>query len=235
MAKEAPALGYPRTALIFLGFTAYFYLLVRFFIPWLQAHLAMNPSMYWFVTGYCLFSPMLAAALWLARREGRASIKEALALRPMTRRDWGYALGGLLLCFVLSGSIMAASSARLFGARPLDPVPWFMAFEPFAGTDKLLLFVWLPMFALNILGEELLWRGYIQTRLECNRQGWLFVSLFWLVFHAPFGADLMIMLLPIVLILPYAVHKTRNTTVGIAIHALYNGPTFVLIALGFHR
>ena len=235
MDNEAPAFGYPKAASIFLGFTAYFYLLVRFFIPWLRAHLAMNPAMYWFVTGYSLFSPMLAAALWLARREGRASIREALALKPMTRRDWGCALGGTLLCFAFSGGIMAASSARLFGARPLDPEPWFMAFEPFAGSEKLLLFVWLPMFALNILGEELLWRGYIQTRLEGRPHGWLFVALFWLVFHAPFGSDLMIMLLPIVLILPYAVHKTRNTAVGIAIHALYNGPTFVLIALGVLR
>jgi membrane protease YdiL (CAAX protease family) len=42
----------------------------------------------------------------------------------------------------------------------------------------------------------------------------------------------MIMLLPIVVILPYAVHKTSNTSVGILIHALYNGPSFVLIATG---
>lgn len=38
-----------------------------------------------------------------------------------------------------------------------------------------------------------------------------------------------------VIVLPCAAHKTRNTTVGIAIHALYNGPTFVLIALGLIR
>jgi membrane protease YdiL (CAAX protease family) len=177
---------------------------------------------------------MLAGAILLARRERPASIRDALALRPMGRRDWGYALGGTLLCFVLTGGIMAAASAAagLLGTRPLDPVPWFMAFEPFTGRERLLLFVWLPMFALNILGEELIWRGYIQNRLESRRRAWLFVSFFWLLFHAPFGPDLMIMLLPIVLILPLAVHKTRNATVGIVIHALYNGPTFVLIALG---
>ncbi len=233
MNEEAPSLGYGRAAAIFLGFTAYFYLLVRLLIPWLQVRFPMNPAMYWFVTGYCLFLPMLAAAIVLARRERPPSILEALAVKPMSRRDWVYALGGTLTCFALTGGVVAAAGAAagLLGTRPLDPVPWFMAFEPFAGRERLLLLVWLPMFALNILGEELMWRGYIQNRLV-GRGSWLFVSLFWLIFHAPFGLDLMIMLLPIVLILPFAVHKTRNTTVAIVIHALYNGPTFVLIALG---
>jgi membrane protease YdiL (CAAX protease family) len=234
MRSDAPSLGYGRAAAIFLGFTAYFYLLVRLLVPWLRSRLSLNPAIYWFITGYVLFSPLLAAAIRLARREKAASVRQALALKPMGRRDWAYALGGTLACFVLSGGIMAAAraAAGLLGTRPLDPVPWFMAFEPFVGREGLLLLVWLPMFALNILGEELMWRGFIQTRLGGRRHAWLFVSFFWLVFHAPFGADLMIMLLPIVLILPFAVHKTRNTTVGIVIHALYNGPAFVLIALG---
>ena len=109
-----------------------------------------------------------------------------------------------------------------------------MSFEPFTGAERLLLLVWLPMFAMNILGEELLWRGYIQNRLR-GQFSWLAVSLLWLVFHAPFGSDLMIMLLPIFVILPYAVYKTGNTSVGIVIHALYNGPTFILLGLGLIR
>lgn len=236
MTETSEKLGYGRAAAIFLGFTGYFYLLVLFLIPWLKARFDLNPALHWFITGYCLFTPILLAAVLLARREGSGPIGAALAVKPMNRRDRRYALGGTLLCFALSGIVFGASQAavKLLGARPLDPTPWFMAFEPFAGSERLLLLVWLPMFALNILGEELMWRGYIQTRLE-GRHAWLAVSLLWLVFHAPFGIDLMIMLLPIVIVLPYAVHKTRNTTVGIAIHALYNGPTFVLIALGLIR
>jgi len=226
-------LGYPRAAAIFLGFTAYFYLLVLLLVPWLRANFALNPALHWFITGYCLFIPMFAGALLLARGGGQASIRAALAIKPLSREDWRYALGGTLLCFILSAGIMGAAraAAGFLGTRPLDPTPWFMSFEHFDGSERLLLLVWLPMFALNILGEELMWRGYIQTRLE-GRCSWLFISLFWLVFHLPFGTDLLIMLLPIVLILPYAMHKTGNTTVGILIHALYNGPSFVLVALG---
>lgn len=230
MRRQIP---YWRAAAIFFGFTAYFSLLVLLFIPWLKSEFALNPALYWFITGYCLFTPMLAAAILLARGEGPAPMNEALAVRPMNRRDWGHALAGLLLCFLFTAIIVAAArvAASVTGVRPLDPTPWFMAFRPFAGAERLLLLVWLPMFVLNILGEELLWRGYIQTRLA-GRGSWLAVALLWLIFHAPFGVDLMIMLLPIVVILPYAVHRTGNTTVGIAIHTLYNGPTFILIALG---
>ncbi len=229
-------LGYPRAAAIFLGFTAYFYLLVLFLIPWLKANFVLNPALHWFITGYGLFTPLFAGAILLAWREGQASIRAALAVKPMSRKDWGYALGGTLLCFILSGGIMGAArvASGLLGTRPLNPTPWFMAFEPFVGGERLLLLVWLPMFTLNILGEELMWRGYIQSRLE-GRSSWLFISLFWLAFHLPFGTDLLIMLLPIVLILPYAMRKTGNTTVGILIHALYNGPSFILIALGVVR
>lgn len=233
MTATAKRLGYLKAATIFLGFTGYFYVLVLLFLPWLRARSAWNPAMYWFITGYCLFAPMLAGAVLLARGDGRGPIKAALAVKPLSRRDWRYGLGGTLLCFMLTGVIFSASrvAGPLLGAPALKPTPWFMAIEPFLGPERLLLFVWLPMFALNILGEELLWRGYIQSRLK-GPFSWLAVSLFWLIFHAPFGIDLMIMLLPIVVILPYAVHKTSNTSVGIVIHALYNGPSFVLIATG---
>lgn len=236
MMETTDKLGYGRAAAIFLGFTVYFYFLVLLLIPWLKARFDLNPAMHWFITGYCLFIPLFAGALLLVRREGRVPIREALFVKPLGRRDWTYALGGTLLCFFSTGVIFGAAQAavRLFGSRPLEPTPWFMAFEPFAGPERLLLLVWLPMFALNILGEELMWRGYIQARLP-GRHSWLAVSLMWFLFHAPFGMDLMIMLLPIVVILPYAVQKTRNTTVGIVIHAFYNGPSFVLIALGVIR
>lgn len=235
MEATTKKIGILRAGLIFLGFTAYFYLLVLLLIPYLKANSPINPALHWFITGYFLFVPLFAAALLLARAEGHTTTKgllAALSLKPMTRRDWGYALGATLLTFILTGLIMGLAGLL---KRPLEPTPWFMAFEPFTGQERLLLLVWLPMFAFNILGEELLWRGYIQTRLERGRHSWLWISLFWVLFHAPFGLDLLLMLLPIVFILPYAFHRTKNTLVGILIHALYNGPTFILVALGVIR
>ena len=113
----------------------------------------------------------------------------------------------------------------------LSTTPWFMEMHPFQGTEKLLLLVWLPMFFFNIVGEEILWRGYIQTRLEVKNT-WIICSLLWMIFHLPFGIDLMIMLIPVILIIPYVYSKTKNTLTGVFIHGIYNGPIFILVALG---
>jgi len=40
------------------------------------------------------------------------------------------------------------------------------------------------------------------------------------------------MLLPLSLILPYAVQRTGNTWVGVILHAAVNGPAFVAISMG---
>ena len=37
---------------------------------------------------------------------------------------------------------------------------------------------------------------------------------------------MLIMVTPVILIIPYLYHKTGNTTVGIFIHGVFNGPMF---------
>lgn len=225
-----------KAALIFIGFTLYFYLLLFTLLPIIKANIRLNPALYWFITGYFLFIPLFISALILARREGAASARElleSLHVRPFTKRDWAYAIAGLALVFVVTGTIFGASAAlhRYCGTRMLSTTPWFMEFRPFEGTEKLLLFVWVPMFFFNIAGEELLWRGYIQARLRFT-YAWPLCSLLWLGFHLPFGLDLMIMLVPVVIIIPCAFHRTGNALVGVFIHGMYNGPVFVALALG---
>jgi pimeloyl-ACP methyl ester carboxylesterase len=45
---------------VFVGFTAYFYLLLLTLHPFLAANFAWNPVLNWFVTGYFLFVPIFA-------------------------------------------------------------------------------------------------------------------------------------------------------------------------------
>jgi membrane protease YdiL (CAAX protease family) len=228
----------PRTkaALVFVSFTAYFYLLLFTLRPFLLAHFTLNPALYWFITGYFLFVPLFLFAAWGAFREGNRgprAILAALHVRPPTKKDRRYALGGLLLAFALSGLVFAAALLlnRRFGVPMLSTTPWFMEMRPFRGSEKLLLLAWLPMFFFNIVGEELLWRGYVQSRLP-GKSVWLLCSVLWLLFHLPFGMGVMLMALPALLIIPYVFDKTRNTLTGIFIHALFNGPAFIAIALG---
>lgn len=235
--RKSKKLIKPQTAaLIFLSFTFYFWLLTKSFYPFLQNSITVQPNVYWFITGYLLFVPLFAAAIILCRREGFKGLKEiipGLNVKRLSKKDFVIASLSTLSVFVLTGLIMFVSKAlhNQFGLRELQTAPEFMAFQPFVGMEKLLLLIWLPMWFFNIVGEELLWRGYIQSRLTA-KYSWLLISILWLIFHLPFGFDLVIILSPIAVILPYVVHKTQNTSVGIFIHGLYNGPIFILIALG---
>lgn len=225
-----------KASAIFIGFTLYFYLLLFTLLPFTKAHLELNPAMYWFITGYFLFIPVFACAVMLSRIEGNSGPREiatSLNIKPFSGRDWIYAVSGLLLTFLFTGIIFGASAllAKYYGVRPLSTTPWFMEMRPFTGRENLLLLVWLPMFFFNIAGEEILWRGYIQSRLR-GKYSWLICSFMWLMFHLPFGLDLLLTLVPVIIIIPYAFTKTRNTLTGIFIHGIFNGPVFIAVASG---
>jgi membrane protease YdiL (CAAX protease family) len=172
----------------------------------------------------------------LAIIEGNKNVKNilsSLCIKPFSKEDWKYSLIGLFLVFIFSGLIYGGSIIlnRFFGVPLLETKVWFMEIQPLNGLDKLIILIWLPMFLLNIFGEELLWRGYIQSRLK-NRQMWFVYSIMWFIFHLLFGIDLVIMLIPIVIIVPYIFSKQNNTLIGCFIHGLFNGPIFLLVILG---
>jgi membrane protease YdiL (CAAX protease family) len=222
--------------LIFGAATVYFLLLLYTLYPYLQSSLAVHPAVHWFITGYFLFIPIFVFPIVMSKREGHYTPKDifrSLNIRSFTGRDIAYAISGTLFIFILSGMIFGGSLwlHSGFGIRPMNTTAWFIEMSPFTGQEKLYLLVWLPMFFFNIIGEELLWRGYIQSRLN-GRYAWLLCSALWMIFHIPFGIDLMILLFPIIIIIPYVFDKTKNTLVTIFIHAVYNGPIFIALALG---
>jgi membrane protease YdiL (CAAX protease family) len=225
-----------KAATIFILSTIYFYILLFTLLPFLKSGFIFNPAIYWFITGYFLFIPLFILALVLVKSEGKvkfSEITDALKIKKMNKKDWQYSIITTVIIFTASGIIFAVSLLlnKFFGTSQINTTPWFMTFSPFEGYDKLLLLVWLPMFTFNILGEELLWRGYIQSRL-IGKHSWILCSFLWLLFHLPFGFDLMILLIPIIILLPYSFYKTQNTLVGVFIHSVYNGPMFILISLG---
>ncbi len=225
-----------KASAIFFGFTAYFFILLYTLLPFLKNNFSINPALYWFVTAYFLFIPLFIYSIAAVRQEGNSGIKNilsALNINKLSKKDLLYSITGLLLVFIFTGIIFAASFFlnEHFGIPLLSTTPWFMEMQPFYGSDRILLLVWLPMFFFNIAGEEMLWRGYIQTRLN-SRYAWVLCSLLWMIFHLPFGIDLMIMLIPVIIIIPYVFSKTGNTSTGIFIHGIYNGPIFVMVALG---
>ena len=216
-----------------------FIVICRVLVPLLDQHYGLHPALSWFIGGLLIFVPLFFLAIHLALKDGfqtKVEILTRFRIKKMTARDWKFTLNGLLLIFLFTGLIMGISKILYlkFGIPEIETTPSFMKFEPFHGKERLLLFVWLVMFFFNIFGEELMWRGYILPRQEMNsgNKAWIFNALFWFIFHFAFGVQLLILLIPILIILPYAVQKTGNTLVGIWIHALMNGPMFVLVSLG---
>lgn len=218
--------------------TLYFFTLLLLLFPYLKQNFNLNPALYWFITGYCIFIPLFLFAVFSVRKEGNSSFHEllqALNIKKLDKTDWLYSLISIILIFVFTGIIFGVSVLlnKYFGIRLLNTSPSFMeGMKPFVGLEKLLLLVWFPMFFFNIVGEEILWRGYIQSRLK-TKYAWIICSLLWAFFHLPFGIDLIIMALPALIIIPYIFYKRPNTLISIIIHGVYNGPIFVMISLGY--
>jgi membrane protease YdiL (CAAX protease family) len=225
-----------QAAAVFAAALLYLVLLLWWMLPLLRYQPGLHPVTHWYLIGYALFPPMIGYALWQARREGAGTLAEllrSLCVRPMTHRDWKYAAAGVFSVLAGTGLLLAGWS-HLAGIGRLPPVvtePWCIDMSPLEGRDRLLLLAWFPMFVLNIVGEELLWRGYVQSRLTM-RHRWLAVGLLWLAFHIPFGVSTMVLSLPLMLVLPFVFERTQNTTVAILIHAMFNGPAFLAAAFG---
>jgi membrane protease YdiL (CAAX protease family) len=210
------------------------WLATKVLLPRLVAE-GWQPLLAWFAAGGLVLASLLVAAILgaaiAARGVSPGALAQQLRLRPMSARDWKVSIVALVIAVALT------AGAYLFNANiwpQLPPHPPFITAEPLRPAQFYLLAVWVPFFALNIVGEELWWRGFIQTRQEpvFGARTWILQGLLHLAFHASFGLGVMIVLLPVVFLIPWAVQMTRNTSVGMVVHAGINGPAFLAITLG---
>jgi membrane protease YdiL (CAAX protease family) len=166
-----------------------------------------------------VFLGLLLATILALRAEGTplgwASLKERLWLKRMDAAAWRWTLPLLVLYLVLSFllNMLAGFVYEALGFWPPDAdIPL---------TNIAYLLILLP---LNILSEELWWRGCLLPRQELahGKIAWLVNGVLWSLFHffkwwaVPF-------LLLKQWMLPYLVQRTRNTTPAILIHLVSNG------------
>ncbi len=194
-----------------------------------------EPLSTWFLAGTLVLGPLLAAALagsWMAVPAASfPAILEHLRVRRLSAHDWRMA--GLVLALTLA----AMAALQLLNARvwpQLSPHPLFMTVQALEPAQYYLFALWLPFFAVNIVGEELWWRGFIQPRQEqvFGASTWVIQGLLHGAFHFSFGLGVMFILWPALFSIPWAVQRTRNTSVGMLIHAGINGPGFLAVTLG---
>jgi membrane protease YdiL (CAAX protease family) len=236
MNQSGNAFGLAASFAVFAPAALLLLLATHLLIPFLSAQTGMETVFFWFlVAGLGVFLPLLLAARLILKREGcrfdRNTWRERLRFRALTRRDLAWTLGGFAVIGLASLLVLRGLEALVGN---FDHSPPFMSFPPLTPGRYWLLAVWLPYWILNIMGEEILWRGVMLPRQEkrFGRLAWLVHGSGWMLFHIAFGWQLLLTMLPILFILPYVVQKTGNSWTGVILHAGINGPAFLAIAFG---
>jgi len=236
-------LGLVASLLLFGGAGLLLFVATRVAIPLLIRTTGCEGVIAWFAAaGFGVFLPLVIIGWVMLRREGmsdgRRLWSERLRFRRLTAADLGWTQGDLG-CALAGLAIVGLGSAATIGAlRWWSPDirlhPSFLAMEPLGPGRYWIFAVWLPFFAINILGEEFLWRGVVLPRQEraLGRHAWAANGAGWLLFHLPFGPTILVMLVPVVFLIPYLVQRRGNTWIGVALHAAINGPGFIAVALG---
>lgn len=225
-------------SLFIFGIAAWIlFLETHYLIPWLGRHTGLETIICWFlVAGFGMFLPMLMGAYFRLKMEGhslgQATWENRLRFKKMTHSDWYWSIGGCLAIGVLSLAIIQIVE---WFAGKVDSSPAFMSFEPLSQGRCWILLAWLPYWLLNIMGEEILWRGVMLPGQErvFGKFTWLIHGTGWGIFHLAFGWQLLLTLIPILYIQSYIVQRRKNSWIGVVIHAVINGPSFIAIALGW--
>jgi len=229
-------LGFWSSFAIYIPAAVLLYLLTSFLIPYLSGVTGQETVLFWFIVGgFGVFMPLLLVAIYILKSEGyditTQTWTQRLRFKGISRNDLLWAMGGLIVAGAFSSLAIKILELML---GEFDHSPAFMSFEPLTKGRYWLLLVWLPYWVLNIMGEEILWRGVMLPRQELafGKNAWLIHGLGWGIFHVAFGWQLMITLIPLIFVQSYIVQRTKNSWVGVIMHGGLNGPAFIAIALG---
>jgi len=222
-------------------------ILVSVYVVWPRLIAAGLPPL----LGYLLCFqtiPFLLLFMQLAmylRHEGREAGPTSLVERLRLRLAWKPIAVGFAL-FVAGAAIyggLQPVSRWLAGVELFAPPAWFPpdlhplkdshtgSFMGYPMTGKLWpVGLWTVGWLLNIVGEELLFRGYLLPRLEktYKTRAWLVNGLMWNAWHI-FWRWQMVTLLPFCLLVPFAAQKTRSTWPGLVGHGLLNFVAVILL------
>jgi len=229
-------MGLLNSFLIFGIASLALFLETHFLIPFLSEQTGFEPIIFWLiVAGLGIFLPMLVLAYLILRIEGlkidKNTWQNRLRFKKMNKADWFWSLGSIIMIGILSSAIMKLLEVFI---GQVESQPPFMVFEPLTPDRYWILLIWLPYWLLNIMGEEILWRGVILPRQELvfRKTTWLIHGICWSIFHIAFGWQLLLTMLPILFIQSYVVQRRKNSWTGVVIHAVINGPSFIAISFG---
>ncbi len=211
-----------------------------------------------FAWSACVLVPTVANAavvvghyVWRERPSG-AAFKKRFRLEPLPLRH-------LLLVPVVAFVILVCNEALAwtipllaelpgFGPAPITPEiftdPYatleagsqdatFMG-VPLRPENAWLAAFWLIWVVFGVLGEEIVWRGYLLPLHEAHygRWAWLVNGLLWNVPFHLYTLSNVLADTPFFLILPFVTQRVKNTYFAVFVHALMVSLAYVLIVPG---
>jgi len=228
--KRWPARTMPDGALFLVGSLLTF-AVVYAGVPALTA-VGIEPMVAWMLLAIpCIFAPIIAAGLAVLRSEPRpASWVVRLRLQRPTRQDLGWGLLALVALVLGSGLMFALCVALGLESSP----PFSRNLQPLTGDRLWVLGLWVVYWPINILGEELVWRGVLLPRMEVRygAQAWQLNAVLWGLFHLAFGPGNLLVLIPTLVLVPLISQRRQSTWLAVLLHAGLSGPGFVALALG---
>lgn len=205
------------------------YISFYWFSPWLAQWMALSEAR---MIGGSLVMLSLLIAAWIGfLREGHPVSWAAFAARfrinRMDRRTWLWTVGSMVVYVLL---VVAANNIAPMLFKAVGFTPPIETAEPWGLSALPLVIIGL---ALNILGEEIWWRGYVLPRQEkqFGQLAWLWHGVMWAFFHY-FKWWTIPALLFVCPVVPFVAQKTKNTIPGIISHLLVNGLGIVVTVIG---
>ena len=226
---------------IFIGAAVLFLINERVIIPYLNEHGASQ--LIQFLIYISPFSLFFLGALYGYGREGNPwnwkALKTRFRYKPIKGKMW------LWTTLIVAIDILSYLAVYKF-AFPLVkkihdafPTPEVITDfmnngETFAGFsvqgNYWLIMLYLTLFFFNVVGEEILWRGYLWPKQELThgKYTWVVHGLLWTAFHlfAPYNA---IMVLPGALFMCYVTQRLQNNTIFLISHAALNGIPLIML------
>jgi len=237
MEKFIRSLNVGKSIVYFAVFGFLLIIITKWGMPILNSLSGLDPVYCWFILGGAgVFLPMLLTVIIKTRNDGfKDSIHEFFYRLRLTEFRSGDLLWIILGALLSGGGMWLMMEGFSLIGLPLTFQPPFLDFSGFPEGQEWHLVFWIPFFLLNIFGEEILWRGYLLPRqvTAFGKSGWILNASLWFFYHAAFGFDLMILLLPILIVVPLFTYLRRNTWVGIGIHGLINGIAFIALSLNW--
>ena len=167
--------------------------------------------------------------------EGNAWSFDALATRLRFRRMTGWQWFWTFIVFLfVTGAYLGIFYLGVVQAyASVFPLPdWYRAVPGDVVGVYWLIGARLGLLLINVMAEELLWRGFILPRQEITHGRWTFLihGVQWTLYHIMKPWE-MLMLLPGCIAYAILATWSKNIVPGIMVHFLFNGLGVVLLTL----